>query len=130
MCCPTKQSEVAQKLSIAIGGLHDDKLCDILQPTKVKSGSSNLLTPCREQLRSTRIYECLYNDNFQQSVDQLSKVANPARRQLNRENETRQVRCRRDSRTRLARLNFQMRTGKNVISLFKREWASQSNTVN
>ena len=33
------------------------------------------------------MYVCMYGHHIQQSMDQMGKVANPARGQLNRENE-------------------------------------------
>ena len=55
---PTKSSKITQNVFIAIGGLHEDKLCDTLQElaaTNVKK-SSNLLSPYyREQPRPARI---------------------------------------------------------------------------
>ena len=65
MCCPPRPSNKQghnsdSKSFLAIGGLHEDKLCDTLQArattNNVKNHSSSLLTtPYREQPRSTWI---------------------------------------------------------------------------
>ena len=54
----TKSSKVTQNIFLALGGLHEDTLFDTLGgmvSASVKTLSSNLLTPYREQPRSTRI---------------------------------------------------------------------------
>ena len=59
MCCPTNEVFKSDaKRFLALGRLHEDKLCDILQAygtDQCRNASSNVLIPYREQLRLTRI---------------------------------------------------------------------------
>ena len=58
-------------------------------PTPVQVNYSRAYTWCSTLMKYITVcmYVCMYGHHIQQSMDQPGKVANPARGQLNRENE-------------------------------------------